>query len=121
MRLVHSLQVWRFPFFDDVCKWRLDFLSALNGNQPSSARIACSLNSVEPQIREAPITPIKAEAQSLRRKSEPAISSRPNPSNIRPPVQAKITFAPDDPDETETDDEEGGDTEDETEEVHRDE
>src|SRR3972149_1462035 len=43
-------------------------LFALKGNQPSSARTACSLSSVEPQTRVAPSTPTTTDSQSVEMK-----------------------------------------------------
>jgi hypothetical protein len=52
---------------------------ALNGNQPNSVRMACSLNSVDPHIREAPKIPSSAELQRVDMKSDPTTRSNPTP------------------------------------------
>src|SRR5512133_741702 len=50
-----------------------------NGYQPSSARTACSLNSVAPHIKEAPNIPSSAEPQELAAKREAHTSRMPSP------------------------------------------
>src|SRR5687767_11483872 len=50
---------------------------ALNGYQPTSARIACSFSSVEPQTSEAPKAPSTPENQILETNNEPRINKIP--------------------------------------------
>ena len=52
---------------------------ALNGYQPISPRTACSFNSVEPQMRDAPNAPSKAEAQLFEMNNEPKMHNTPVP------------------------------------------
>src|SRR5688572_12329997 len=55
-------------------------LLSRNGYHPNSPRMACSFNSVEPQMNEAPNAPNKADAQSFERKSEASTHRIPTPS-----------------------------------------
>src|SRR3990172_6411776 len=99
--------MWRFPLAYHVCKGRLDFLS-VEGEPaqfcPDGLLLELRRTPGEGGARYAKQGGSPIVFQEYREKDKQNAKSQ----NIRPPEQAKVAFAADNPDEAETNDEEGG-------------
>ena len=109
--------MWRFPVFDGVRKGWLEFLF-IEG-EPAEFRA----DSLFLELSRAPDQGCSRHTEQGR---SPVIlqeersddEQQAKSHDVRPPEQAEITFATDDPDEAESDNEEGSDAENETKIVH---